>query len=444
MDDSQPARTRPSGEASPGASNLSWWIVGAIAAALAFAFVVPWGASRLGVHEDRVEGLFAVIELGGTVFLRLLKMIVVPLVIASVMSGVLGMGDVRKLGRPGAYTLAYFLGTTMLAVALGLVAVNLARPGAGVSLEPLGSSGQGLPDGIDLKEPGVPGSLVETLAAFVLQLCPDNLFAAMAAGNLLPLIVFSILFGGVLTTMGPRAEPIARLVDSVNHALLKLVMLLMRISPVGIFCLVAAQFGLALVAGRFGATFRSLLAYIVVVVAALAVHALVALPALLYLLARRNPYRFLAQISEALLTAFSTASSSATLPVSMECARKRAGVSRRATEFVLPLGATVNMNGTALYQACAAVFIAQAVGRTLGPWEQSTILVTATLAAVAAAGIPHAGIFTMLIVFNALELPLSGIALIFTVDWLLDRFRTAVNVLGDVVGAAVVEPSFRD
>jgi Na+/H+-dicarboxylate symporter len=220
-------------------------------------------------------------------------------------------------------------------------------------------------------------------------------------------------------------------------------MLLMKIAPVGIFCLVAAQFGQEVVADQFGETFRSLMFYMLVVLAALAVHSLVALPAILFLLTRRSAYRFLVQMSDALLTAFSTASSSATLPVSMDCAQKRARVSRRAVEFVLPLGATVNMNGTALYQACAAVFIAQVIGRSLGPWEQSTILVTATLAAVAAAGIPHAGVFTMLIVFNTLDLPLSGIALIFTVDWLLDRFRTTVNVLGDAVGAAVVQNSFR-
>jgi Na+/H+-dicarboxylate symporter len=221
------------------------------------------------------------------------------------------------------------------------------------------------------------------------------------------------------------------------------VMLLMKIAPIGIFCLVAVQFGQAVEAGKFGETFRSLLFYMLVVVAALCVHFFVVLPLILFFSTRRSPYRFIVQMSEALLTAFSTASSSATLPVSMECAEKRAHVSRRAVEFVLPLGATVNMNGTALYQACAAVFIAQVVGLPLGLLAQLTILLTATLAAVAAAGVPHAGVFTMLIVFNSLGLPLEGIALIFAVDWLLDRFRTTVNVFGDAVGAAVVQNSFR-
>ena len=439
----QPILTRPIGIAG-GASRLTWWIVGAIIAALLFAFVVPGMAAILGVSDEALGSLFKPIELGGTIFLRLLKMLVVPLVIVSVMSGVLSMGDVRKLGRPGAHTLGYFLATTTLAVLLGLLVVNVVRPGVGVSSERLEGAHAGLPDGIVLEDSTeAPASVAQSLEDFVLQLCPDNLFTAMAAGNLLPLIVFSIIFGGMLTTMGRRAEPISRLVTSVNHALLNLVMLLMKIAPVGIFCLVAAQFGQAVVADQFGETFRSLMFYMLVVLAALAVHSLVALPAILFLLTRRNPYHFLVQMSDALLTAFSTASSSATLPVSMDCAQKRARVSRRAVEFVLPLGATVNMNGTALYQACAAVFIAQVIGRSLGPWEQSTILVTATLAAVAAAGIPHAGVFTMLIVFNTLDLPLSGIALIFTVDWLLDRFRTTVNVLGDAVGAAVVQNSFR-
>ncbi|MFH1923718.1 MAG: cation:dicarboxylase symporter family transporter [Planctomycetota bacterium] len=434
----EPILARPLG-ASGAAPRLTWYISAAILLAIAFAFIAPYLASRLGLREQVLGALLSTIELGGIVFLRLLMMIVVPLVMASVMSGVLGMGDVRKLGRPGGYTLVYFLATTLLAALLGLVVVNLVQPGAGVSADRLTTAT--LPEHVDL---GSPSSVTGSLRDFVVRtLFTDNLFAAMAEGNLLPVIVFSIIFAGMLTTMGRRAETISRLITSANHALLNFVMLLMKVAPIGIFCLVAAKFGQEVATGTFGETFRSLLLYIVVVLAALLVHALVALPLILFLATRRNPYRFLAEMSEALLTAFSTASSSATLPVSIECAEKRARVSRRAVEFVLPLGATVNMNGTALYQACAAVFIAQVVGRSLGPWEQATILITASLAAVAAAGIPHAGMVTMLIVFNTLKLPPEGIALLFTVDWLLDRFRTPVNVFGDAVTAAAVEKSFR-
>ncbi|MHC4404327.1 MAG: cation:dicarboxylate symporter family transporter [Planctomycetota bacterium] len=424
-----------------GPSRLTWYIAGAILLAIMFAFYAPWIAGLMKLGDTAVENLLWAIGLAGTAFLRLLTMIVVPLVMASVMSGVLGMGDVRKLGRPGGYALGYFLGTTMLAVLLGLIVVNVAQPGTGVSPERLeAANGDNLPEGLDVESPDSAANPVE---GFVLQLFTDNLFGAMVHGNLLPLIAFSIVFAGMLTTMGRRAETITRLITGTNHALLNFVMLLMKIAPIGIFCLVAAQFGEAVVAGKFGETFRSLLWYMLVVLAGLLIHLFAVLPLVLFLATRRNPYRFIVQMSEALLTAFSTASSSATLPVSMECAEKRAHVSRRATEFVLPLGATVNMNGTALYQACAAVFIAQVIGFPLGLTAQATILITATLAAVAAAGIPHAGLFTMLIVFNAVGLPTKGIALIFAVDWLLDRFRTAVNVFGDAVGAAVVQKSFR-
>ncbi len=452
----EPILTRPPGLAG-GASGLTWWIAGAIVAAVLFAFAAPQAASAF--------------YLGGEAFLRLLKMIVVPLVMASVMSGVISMGDVRRLGRPGAYTLVYFLATTLLAVLTGLLLVNLLRPGAGAfsadeleaaktaSVVPAADdTSETAPVGEDTSETAPAGNdtpataplglpkpptLGEAFQRLLLMLFPDNLFAAMAEGNLLPLIVFSIIFAGVLTTMGRRAETISRLITGANHALLSVVMLLMKIAPVGIFCLVAAQFGREVAAGTFAGTIRSLLFYVIVVLAALGVHFFITLPVVLFLLTRRNPYRFVLQMSEALLTAFSTASSSATLPVSMECAGKRARVSRRATEFVLPLGATINMDGTAAFEACAAVFIAQAFGLGLGPLEQFLVVVTAAAASIAAAGVPQAGLYTMLIVLNALGLPLEGIALIFAVDWLVDRFRTTVNVFGDAVGAAVVEKSFR-
>ena len=206
--------------------------------------------------------------------------------------------------------------------------------------------------------------------------------------------------------------------------------------------LVAARFGEAQAEGEFGQTLVQTAWYMATVLAGLAVHALIILPLILWLVTRRNPYRFMLQMSQALLTAFSTASSSATLPVTMEFAHLKAGVSKRSTEFVLPLGATINMDGTALYEAVAAIFIAQAIGFDLSIADQLVIALTATLAAIGAAGIPEAGLVTMLIVLNAVGLPLEYIGLILSVDWLLDRFRTAVNVFGDSVAAAVVEKTF--
>lgn len=437
------AKPGPEPAAGPpgGAGRLAWYIGGAVVAALVFSFALPHLAALLGLSETAVDRLLGTVDLGGTLFLNLLKMIVVPLVMFSVMSGVLGVGDVRRLGRPGAAILLYFPTTTVLAAIVGLALVNLIQPGSGgISVPPA----EAVVDGSVAPPHAVegPATLGEAIRQLALTICTDNLFRAMAEGNLLPLIVFSILFAGVLSTMGQRAEPVARVITGMSDALLGFVMLLMRVAPIGIFCLVAAQFGEAVVAGNSRETFGGLLSYIVVIAAGLTVHCLVTLPLMLYLFTRRNPYRFLLQMSEAMLTAFSTASSSATLPVSMECAERRAGVSRRSVEFVLPLGATVNMDGTALYQSVAAVFIAQASGISLGPLEQLTIVGTATLASIGTAGVPQSGLIALLIVLSAVGLSGEGLALVLSVDWLVDRLRTTVNIFGDSVGAAVVEKAF--
>ncbi|MBL7044806.1 MAG: dicarboxylate/amino acid:cation symporter [Pirellulaceae bacterium] len=279
------------------------------------------------------------------------------------------------------------------------------------------------------------------------MLFTDNLLGAMVGMNLLPLIIFSIVFGGMLTTLGERAKTIADLVIAINEALMNFILLLMRLAPLGIFCLVAARFAKAQLDGQFLALLKTQAWYMTSVLSGLAIHGLVTLPLLLWIFTRRNPIRFFGQMSQAVLTAFSTASSTATLPVTMECAETKAGVSKRSTEFVLPLGATVNMDGTALYEAVAAIFIAQAFAivdpaYALTIDKQIIIAITATLAAIGAAGIPEAGLVTMLIVLNAVGLPLELIGLILPIDWLLDRFRTAVNAFGDSVGSAVVERTF--
>ncbi|HUT91597.1 MAG TPA: dicarboxylate/amino acid:cation symporter [Thermoguttaceae bacterium] len=453
MDERLPGvdEAEPSPSSSGASARLAWYIAAAVVAALAFALVLPHLAALVGLSDEALGGLLATIELGGTLFLRLLKMIVVPLVMFSVASGVLGVGDVRRLGRPGAYILLYFPTTTVLAAVVGLALVNLIQPGSG-AISAAASQAVGnasTPEAAEAVLPGAGGApqgpmtLGDAIRQLALTICTDNLFRAMAEGNLLPLIVFSILFAGVLSTMGRRAEPVSRVITGTSDALLKLVMLLMYVAPVGIFCLVAAQFGQAAVAGKSGETFGGLMAYVLVIAVGLAFHCLVTLPLILFLLTRRHPYRFLLQMSEALLTAFSTASSSATLPVTMECAERRARVSRRSVEFVLPLGSTVNMDGTALYQSVAAVFIAQASGISLGPLEQLTIVGTATLASIGTAGVPQSGLIALLIVLSAVGLSGEGLALVLSVDWLVDRLRTTVNVFGDAVGAAVVEKGFQ-
>ncbi|MCC9644948.1 dicarboxylate/amino acid:cation symporter [Rhodopirellula sp. JC740] len=400
---------------------LTYWIAGAIVAAIAMALAAPNFAAHF--------------EIGGELFLRALKMIVVPLVFTSVMCGVLGMGDIRQLGRPGATAVGYYLCTTVLAVAIGLVVVNVIRPGVGTvdpaRLEEIAASSE-LPHG-EAEPPGM-GVVLENLA---LMLVTDNLFQAAADTQLLPIIVFTIAIGALMTTMMDNVRTISNLITEANELLLRFVMALMRLAPLGIFCLVTARFGKAHAEGQFLQELQQIGWYFAAVVIGLAIHGFVVLPAIYYLITKKNPYHYISAMSQALLTAFSTASSSATLPVTLECAES-AGVSKRSTEFVIPLGATINMDGTALYEAAAAIFIAQAIGFELSIADQLIVAVTATLAAIGAAGIPEAGLVTMLIVLGAVGLPLEYLGLILAVDWLLDRFRTAVNVLGDSVGAAVV------
>ena len=421
-------------------------ICAAIVLAVLFALLAPHAAMKC--------------ELGGEVFLNLLKMLVVPLVMSSVMSGILGLGDIRKLGKPGAAAVTYYLCTTVLAVVVGLVVVNLIQPGVGAvdeaTLADMAAESSSAKDKIyDFlsERTNVPEEEVAeffgdeekaepTIALIfknlMLSLFTDNLFRAALEMNLLPLIVFSIIFAGMLTTL-PKVDVLKSGIEQINTALMSFVLLLMTVAPIGIFCLVTARFGEAQAEGEFVAVLRQTGWYVLTILIGLGIHAFVTLPAILFIFTRRNPYRFFWQMSQALLTAFSTASSSATLPVTMECAEKNAGVSKQSTEFVLPLGATINMDGTALYEAAAAIFIAQAIGVELTLTHQLTIAVTATLAAIGAAGIPEAGLVTMLIVLNAVGLPVEYVGLILSVDWLLDRFRTAVNVFGDACGSAVVE-----
>ena len=441
-------------------------------AAIVLAFVVAYVAPHFAAN----------LEVGGEVFLRLLTMVVVPLVMASVMSGILGLGDVRKLGKPGLAAVSYYLVTTVLAVIIGVIAVNVIRPGVGVAppeTETTGTTKEGILQfdqemGEGIKDPAFdsPGEWIEVaidgktwyvpayvgedahepnigtiFKGLILMLFTDNLLGSMVKTNLLPLIIFSIVFAGMLTTMGKRSETVSKLVVSVNDALLNFVLLLMKLAPLGIFCLVASKFGDAFAKGEFVQQMKQLSLYVATVMSGLAIHGLVALPLILFFTTRRNPFQFMRQMFDALLTAFSTASSSAALPVNMECAQKNAKVSKRSTEFVLPLGATINMDGTALYEAAAAIFIAQIYAGvnpefTLGMTETIVIAVTATLAAIGAAGIPEAGLVTMLIVLNAVGLPIEYLPLILPVDWFLDRFRTTVNAFGDAVGSAVVDRAF--
>ncbi|MBT5062076.1 MAG: dicarboxylate/amino acid:cation symporter [Verrucomicrobia bacterium] len=417
----------------------TYFMIGSIVAAFAFS----WMAPEMAKHT----------KVGGEIFLRCLMMVVVPLVMTSVMSGILGLGDVRKLGKPGGAAVLFYVTTTVLAVLTGVLMFNLIQPGQGV-IPDLGA----LDHGSHAEQMAVveetsqqKKGMADIFENLLLMLFTENLLQSMVEIELLPLIVFSIIFAGLLTTLGKRIKVVSDLVLASNDALLNFVMLLMKFAPVGIFCLVASNFGEAFAEGTFVSTIKNLASYMVVVLGGLFFHFGVTLPLFLWFKTRRNPYRFMAHMSDALLTAFSTASSSATLPVTMECAEKKAHISRKSIDFVLPLGATINMDGTALYEAAAALFIAnlyavspeaQAVGFELTMTTQVVIAVTATMAAIGAAGIPEAGLVTMAIVLGAVGLPVEYMAIILPVDWFLDRFRTMINAFGDSVGAAIVDEVF--
>ncbi len=360
----------------------------------------------------------------GTLFLNALKMTIVPLIVAAIITGVTSMGDIRKLGRVGGLTILYYASTTALAVLIGLVIVNLIQPGSGIA-----ELSNVVPEKVSEKT-GI------GFTDIILSLVHPNLLAAAAENLLLPVIVFSLFFAAALTTIGEIGTPVIRFFDGLNEVMMKLVIWLMYLAPVGIFALIAARLGAAGGGQAFWNEITSVGWYCVAVILGLFIHAL-----LLFGILRmfsNHGMAYLKQMMRALLTAFGTASSSATLPITMECAIE-AGVDKRAVKFVLPLGATVNMDGTALYEAVAVMFIAQAYGYSMGVTEQMIIFITATLAAIGAAGIPQAGLVTMVIVLTAVNLPLEGIGLLLAVDWFLDRFRTTVNVWGDSTGAAIIE-----
>ena len=279
----------------------------------------------------------------------------------------------------------------------------------------------------------------EVLREVAVGLVPRNLFEAMVNNDVLPLIIFALVFGAVLTTMGDRGQPVIALFHGLNDAIMEIIHLLMQVSPIGIGALIAGRLGNA---GGFFGFLPELLRvskYAGTVILGLSIHGLIILPLILYFIAKRSPATYVANTSTALTTAFSTSSSSATLPVTMTCATEKNQISERTASFVLPLGATINMDGTALYEAVAAVFIAQVYGIELGFVQMLVIFLTATLAAIGAAGIPEAGLVTMVIVLRAVNLPVEGISLLLVIDWFLDRCRTTVNVWGDAVGAAVIE-----
>jgi len=367
-----------------------------------------------------------VVEWIGEMFLDTLKMLVIPLIISSMIVGITGLGDIRKVGKAGTITLIYFLSTSGIAVMVGIIVVNIMQPGLGVELT------TDIPKEVAGKESI---GITDILTSFV----TPNLFESMAKMEILPIIMFSLVFGGVLTTLGEKGKLVISVFDGINIAIMKIVHLVMYFAPLGVFALISSKLGAAGGGDLFLVELLKIGKFAITVILGLMIHALITLPAILFFIAKQNPLTYFKNMSNALATALSTASSAATLPVTIECVEEKNKISRRTTLFVIPLGATVNMNGTALYESIAAIFIAQMVGIHLELSDQILIFLTATLAAIGAAGIPEAGLVTMVIVLQAVGLPLEGIGMLLSIDWFLDRIRTSVNVWGDSIGAAVVD-----
>ncbi|MCK9559520.1 MAG: dicarboxylate/amino acid:cation symporter [Candidatus Marinimicrobia bacterium] len=360
----------------------------------------------------------------GDVFLRLLKMIIVPLIFTSITTGVIGIGGSKNFGRLCLKTIGYYLLTSLVAILTGLALVNLIRPGVGASLNLSATiSATDLATG--------------SISDIFLRMIPENPIAAMAQGDILPLIFFSILLGIAITLLPLKySNTLSDLFSAGFEVMMKITNFVIRLAPIGIFGLIAkitATTGLE--------SFRSIGFYFITVLAGLLFHFFINLPLIILLLGRFNPYRHLKAMSPALLTAFTTSSSSATLPVTLSTAQERAGISNKISSFVLPLGATINMDGTALYECVAAMFIAQAYGIQLSAPDQFIVVFTALLASIGAAGIPMAGLVMMTIVLRAVGLPLEGIGLILAVDRILDMLRTATNVWSDASCALIIAKS---
>ena len=385
-------------------------------------------------------GLFAAYDFVGSMFLNALRMLIVPIITSSIITGIAGIGSSEALGRLGGKTFAYYMMTSFLAIVVGILAVNLIQPGI-VDGEPareiLGLSAEHAADVADK----VGNHDASSLTNVFLSMIPPNIIAAAANGQLLGLIFFSLLYGFYMTRIGDELAQVQyNFWCGVYEIVMRLTELVMKFAPIGVFALVAK-----VVTGigeeDLGSLVQSLGLFFITVVLSLSFHAFVTLPVLLATLARVNPLRHYKAMVTALLTAFSTASSSATLPLTIECVRDNAGVSNRVTSFVLPLGATINMDGTALYECVAAIFIAQAFGLELTFVTQFTILLIALLTSIGVAGIPAASLVAITIILSAIGLPLEAVGVILAVDRLLDMFRTSVNVFSDSCGAVIIARS---
>lgn len=365
-----------------------------------------------------VEGVLYVVGQG---FIRLMQMLVVPLVFCSLICGSMAIGDTKTLGKVGVKTIGFYLVTTALAVCVALGSALLINPGRGLDM--------------DAVQKGTVSSTTEatSLVDTLLNIIPKNPVQSMANGDMLPIIVFALFVGIMLAKLGTRGSVVANFFSQFNDVMMEMTMAIMKIAPIGVFCLIARTFATV----GFSA-FAPMLKYMGNVTLALAIQCLIVYQILLFVFTRLNPFKFIKKFLPVMGFAFSTATSNATIPMSIDTLSKKMGVSKQISSFTIPLGATINMDGTSIMQGVAVVFIAQAYGIPLTMGNLATVVVTATLASIGTAGVPSVGLVTLAMVLNSVGLPTEGIALIMGIDRILDMIRTAVNITGDAVCTTIV------
>lgn len=391
-----------------------------IACGVVFHYLVSSGTVR---DDIIVNGIFQFVGQG---FIRLMQMLVVPLVFCSIACGAASVGDVKTLGRIGGKTLGTYIATTALAVTIALTVGNLINPGLGVDASQLTSNASAS----NVQTSDV--SIMDTLLGII----PTNPFNALAEGNMLAVIFFSLFLGILMAIMGRKVEHVRRFFEEFNGLMMKMTEAVMLVSPIGVFCLLARTFT------NLGVEmFLPLIKYMLGVVIALGIQCFIVYVLIFLIFGHMNPIKFFKKFANVMLFAFSTDSSNATIPLNIDTLVNRIGVHRKVASFTIPLGATINMDGTSIMQGVAVVFTAQLFGVNLTPTDYATVILTATIASIGTAGVPSVGLITLSMVFNSVGLPLEGIAIIMGIDRILDMLRTAVNITGDAIVTTVVAKS---
>ena len=388
-------------------------LLGAVAGVIVH-YAVPESSFR---DDVLINGIFYVI---GNGFIRLMQMLVVPLVFCSLVCGSMAIGDTKRLGKVGVKTIGFYLVTTALAIALALTIGTLFKPGVGLDMS-------------KVQVADVTTQEATSLADTLLNIIPKNPIGALANGDMLPIILFALFVGILLAGRGEKAETVANFFSQFNDLMMDMTMAVMKVAPIGVFCLIAKTFATL----GFDA-FVPMLKYMGCVLLALAIHGFGIYQILLKLFTGLNPFKFIKKFLPVMAFAFSTATSNATIPLSIDTLSKKMGVSKKISSFTIPLGATINMDGTAIMQGVAVCFAAQAFGIHLSAGDYATVIATATLASIGTAGVPGVGLVTLSMVFASVGLPVEAIGIIMGIDRILDMTRTAVNITGDAVCTTIV------